>query len=139
MGMPKMHNFLSVIWTLTASLLFFFLIGFMALWGFLSHFTAKNNKFENKRTKWQFGIIISKISDASQHSSCKHCWCMVAYTSNPSTHEAEARGLLENSRPAIKSVQGQPELHSETLSQRDKKIIIIVRTLLLVVQIKNPW
>jgi hypothetical protein len=37
---------------------------------------------------------------------------MVAHTCGPSTWEAETKGML---------VQGQPGLHSETLSQKDQR------------------
>jgi hypothetical protein len=47
---------------------------------------------------------------------------MVAHTFNPSTQEAEAGGFL-SSRPAWSTewVPGQPGLHRETLSRKNKK------------------
>lgn len=47
---------------------------------------------------------------------------MVLYKCNPITQEAEADKSL-NSRPAWSPsrVPGQPELHSETLSQKEKQ------------------
>jgi hypothetical protein len=47
---------------------------------------------------------------------------MVAHTFNSSTREAEVGGLL-SSRPAwsTKGVPGQPRLHRETLSRKNKK------------------
>jgi hypothetical protein len=47
---------------------------------------------------------------------------VVAHTFNPSTWEAEAGGFL-SSRPAWSTewVPGQPGLHRETLSRRNKK------------------
>jgi hypothetical protein len=47
---------------------------------------------------------------------------VVAHAFNPSTQEAEAGGFL-SSRPAwsTKRVPGQPGLHRETLSRKNKK------------------
>jgi hypothetical protein len=52
---------------------------------------------------------------------------VVAYTFNPSTWEAEEGGSL-SSRPAWSTewILGQPGLHRETLSQKEKKRIQIV-------------
>jgi hypothetical protein len=60
----------------------------------------------------------------------KYCYFkpgVVAHAFNPSTREAEAGGFL-SSRPAwfTEWVPGQPELHRETLSQKNQKNIYIL-------------
>ena len=53
---------------------------------------------------------------------------MVAHAYNPSTWEAEAGESVQvRDQPGLqKWAQGQPELHSETLSQKDKKKWILL-------------
>ena len=49
-------------------------------------------------------------------------WAMVAHAFNPRIWDAEAVGFLKSRRAcSTKWVPGHPELHRETLSQKNKK------------------
>jgi hypothetical protein len=72
-------------------------------------------------------IFLSREMDHVLHHSiedivkCSLCWAVVEHAFNPSTWEAEAGGFL-SSRPAwsIEWVSGQPGIHRETLSWKNK-------------------
>lgn len=62
------------------------------------------------------------------HKSCSVRRLIVVHAFNPDTWKAEADGALVNSRS--QRFLGQPELHSESLSQQKEKTELLRKTLM---------